>query len=86
MVVEKAMSSKLLQHWKQQDWENWSRQVCNIWQTKVGTAACFFVVSAAGGYDGAVLVIYGDSGPPSVEDVSGTAFMYMPPLQVCAFG
>lgn len=33
-----------------------------------------------GGYDGAVLIIYGDAGPPSITDVSSTAFTYMPPL------
>ncbi|KAF5829945.1 hypothetical protein DUNSADRAFT_15282 [Dunaliella salina] len=33
-----------------------------------------------GGYDGAVLIIHGDAGPPSIADVSGTAFTYMPPL------
>jgi len=37
---------------------------------------------SVGGYDGAVLIIHGDSGPPPLEVVSGTAFTYMPPLQV----
>lgn len=35
-----------------------------------------------GGYEGSVLIIHGSNGPPSVGDVSGTAFTYMPPLQV----